>query len=289
MSYEIGQKVRVHLEVHDVDTDALVNATVAVAVVKANLTVLGPAPTVVNDGTGLYHFDVVPDAVAGPWQWTASITGAVTAVQRGQFWVNDPAMNLISLEEIKLHLNKALDSHVDDDELADWIQAAKWVIEREVGPILPRTLTESYDGDRWRRHIILAQGPVISVASVVETWTPGDTRTLTAEGPTPVEDQYVFDASRRMLTRRNSGYPAFWAYGFANIVVTYQVGRYPIPMNQKLALGELVSHLWRSSQLLAGGTRPNVNNPDLIPTGYAVPNRVRELLGRRRGPRLGGR
>lgn len=285
MSYEIGQKVRVNLEVRN-DADALTNATVAVSVVRANLTA-APAPTVVNDGVGLYHFDVTPDAVPGPWQWTASISGTVIAVQRGQFWVRDPAFQLASLEEVKRHLNKELDVHTDDDELQDWIEAGKWVIEREVGPILPRTVIETYSGGR--KKIILRQGPVIGITTVTETVGPQDIRTLTVDdGVSTSDNQYLFDPATRTLTRRSNGWSGFWAWGDSNVRVTYMVGRYPIPMNQKLALSELIAHLWRSSQLLAGTSRPNPNNPDVIATGYAVPNRVRELLGRRRGPRLGG-
>lgn len=284
MSYEIGQKVRVALEVRT-ELGVLTNATVAVTTVKPNL-VAGPSPTALNDGVGLYHFDVTPDAVPGPWQWTATITGTVTAVQRGQFWVRDPAIALISLEEIKSHLNKSLSVHDDDDELRDWIDAARFVIEREVGPVLPRTVVERYPGGR--PMFTLRTGPVISVISVQEVWGPGDTRTLTVEdGVTYGDNQYLFDAFNRRIARRNNGWRAYFPSGDANVTVTYQVGRYPIPMNHKLATAELISHLWRASQLAAGGARPNLNTPDVIPVGYAVPNRVRELLGRRRAPRLG--
>ena len=282
MSFEIGQKVRVSLVVTN-DDGVPTNATVAVSVMHPNLTAAA-APVAVNDSTGNYHFDVTPDAVPGPWQWTATTSGAVVSVQRGQFWVRDPAMQLISLEEMKTHLNKALDVHTDDEELRDWIEAGRWVIEREVGPVLPRTITETYDG--YRRVIVLRQGPVIGVTSVTETVGPQDIRVLTAETPpTYGENQYAFDAARRLLTRRSFGWSGRWA---ESVAVTYMVGRYPLPMNYKVALGELVSHLWRASQLTSGGSRPNVNAPDAIPTGYAVPNRVRELLGRRRAPRLGG-
>jgi hypothetical protein len=286
MSYEIGQKVRVHLEVRD-ENDNLADATVSVTILKPNLTV-GTVPTVVRDGLGLYHFDVTTDAVIGPWQWTATMTGALSAVQRGQFWVRDPAMQLMDLAEMKLHLNKDLTVHADDDELRDWIDAGKWALEREVGPILPRTVAQTFDGGR--KYIILPLGPVISISSVVETVTPGDVRTLVVEnGITLGDNEYVFDPSVRRLTRRSNGWSIYWAYGVSNVSVSWMFGRYPIPMNHKLALGELVSHLWRSSQLLAGGSRPNLNSPDVISTGFAMPNRVRELLGRRRGPRLGGR
>jgi hypothetical protein len=283
MSFEIGQKIRVDLTVVNL-SGAPTNATVAVSLLKPNLSVAA-APTVVNDSTGSYHFDVTPDATPGPWLWTATASGAVESVQRGQFWVRDPAVNLLSLEEVKTHLNKTVNT--DDDELRDWIEAGKWVLEREVGPILPRTLVETYSGPA--RKIHLRHGPVIGVTAVTETVGPGDTRTLSLEdGVTYTDNQYLLGTDNRTVMRRSNGWSSYWASGDDNIRVTYMVGRYPIPMNYKLALGELVSHLWRASQLASGGSRPNVNNPDVIPVGYAVPNRVRELLGRRRGPRLGG-
>lgn len=284
MSFEIGQKVRVNLTVVDV-VGVPTNATMAISLLKPNL-VVAAAPTAVNDGVGLYHFDVTPDAVPGPWQWTATASGAVVSVQRGQFWVRDPAASLIGLEEIKAHLNKQVDT--DDDELRDWIDASRFVIEREVGPVLPRTVVEYHDGAR-RKNIVLRQGPVISISSVVETVGPGDVRTLTPDlGVSQTDNQFLFNPDTRTLNRRSNGWTVYWAYGSANIQVTYVPGRNPIPMNYKLAVAELISHLWRASQLAAGNTRPNLNAPDTVPLGYAVPNRVRELLGRRRGPRLGG-
>lgn len=287
MSFEIGQKLTIGLEVRD-EAGVLTNATVAVSVLKPNMTVMSPPPTPVNDGTGLYHFDVTPDAVPGPWHWTVTTSGAVISVQRGQFWVREPGLQLISLSEVKTHLNKDLTLTSDDDELRDWIDAARYVIEREVGPVLPRTITETYSPHAQRR-IHLKHGPVISITTVTETWGPGDVRVLTPDaGLTYGDNEYLYDAGDRTLVRRNSGWSTYWPSGDANVTVTYMVGRYPIPPNHKMAVAELINHLWRASQLASGATRPNPTAPDTVQLGYAIPNRVRELLGRRRAPLLGG-
>ena len=285
MSFEIGQKVSVALEVRD-DAGTLTNATVAVTVLKPNLVAASP-PTAVNDGVGQYHFDITPDATPGPWHWTVTTSGTVISVQRGQFWVREPGLQLVSLPEVKTHLNKDLTLTTDDEELRDWIDAARYVIEREVGPVSPCTVTETYS-PRAQRKIQLRQGPVISVSSVVETWGPGDTRVLTADiGNTYGDNEYLLDRADRTIVRRAAGWSTYFPTGDANVTVTYLVGRYPIPANYKMAVAELINHLWRASQLASGATRPNPTSPDTVQLGYAVPNRVRELLGRRRAPLLG--
>jgi len=285
MSVEIGQKVRVALEVRN-EAGVLTNATVTVAVTKPNLTAAA-APTAVNDGTGLYHFDVTPDAVPGPWGWTATTSGTVVSVRRGSFWVREPGLQLIPLDDIKAHLNKDIAIHDDDDELLDWIDAARYVIEREIGPVLPRTVMETHWHNTATPYagIHLRQGPVISVTSVTERWGVGDSRTLAAWNDVANGDnEYWLDDARTIRRVANGNRATFGQ----QVTVTYVAGRYPVPTNAKMAVAELISHLWRASQLASGATRPNLNAPDTVQLGYAVPNRVRELLGRRRAPRLGG-
>ena len=286
MAYDVGQMVRLPVTVKDA-AGVLTNATMAIEVRRADDTVVAPPPTIVNDSTGVYHADVVPDA-SGPWTWKWTSSGAVVGVHTGQFFVRLPGPRIVSLREVKDHLNKSQAVTTDDEDLRDWIDTARWVIERITGPVVPRTVVEAYDGGRRTLHLRTRR--VMSVTEVRETWGPDDQRTITAEpdtGPGAGDNNYLLKADSRELHRRSHGYGSTWAYGTANIRVTYRVGQVPMPENARSAALELISHMWRASQLVTGATRPRPESADVMAPAYAVPNRVRELLGEKPAPRLG--
>ncbi len=284
MAYDVGQRVRVDLSIVD-DTGALANTALTVSVSRGDFTSY-PPPTVVNDGVGLYHFDVDVDTI-GPWVWSAVGTTPVRAARSGQFFVRSSGARLLSLEEGKKHLNKDLTVTTDDDEVADLVDTATTLIEEIVGAIVPRTVTEVYPGGY--RSIFLRQR-ARSVTSVVEAQSVGAVVTLTAEVPgvSAPSDGYLFDATTNAIRRSSGGSPLYF---IGQVTVTYVVGRVPVPPNFRTAGAELLSHVWRTSQFTRGVSRPRTNEPTTDPTlvlGYAIPNRVRELLGTsKRGPRLG--
>ena len=289
MAFDIGQKVRLPVAVADADGTPTA-AAMAVVITRPDGTVF-PAGAVVQDaGVGNYHVDVTTDGTNwGPWLWTFTASGAVVAVYSGQFFVRAPGPRIVSLEEVKHHLNKSLDVHDDDEELRDWIDATRWVIENIKGVVVPRTFVEYHDGGG--RQITLRRGPVISVAEVRLAWGPGDVRVLTAEADDMVGatvDQYLLHPQTRRLLHRNGGWTMRWPYGQQNIRATYRAGRIVPEDNIRQASKELIGHFWRQSQLATGNTRPRADAPDPTSMAYGVPNRVRELLGTKRAPRLGG-
>lgn len=283
MSYEVGQTVRVPVVVKN-DTGQLTDATLVPVVTRPDATLL-PTPLVVHPSTGNYYIDVVA-TTPGPWMWTWTASGTVAAaVYTGQFWVRVPGPRLLGLSEIKTHLNKSLSDTTDDEELMDWIDAARWVIESITGPVIPTTYTETHAAGR-ARVIRLRRRPVMSVASVTVNYGGGDIRTLTAEPPSgpPSENQYLVTPSG-MLYHRQSGWTRLWP---GDVTVTYTAGRMVPTDNLRMAARELITHGWRQSQLASGGTRPRTDGPDPVALTYGVPNRVRELLtGQKRAPRLG--
>lgn len=280
MAYDVGQTVRVPVTVKD-DAGAPINATMAVTVTRPDGTMV-TGLSIVNDGTGLYHVDV-PASTPGPWQWSWTASGAVaTSVYAGQFWVRIPGPRIIGLSELKKHLNKSLTDTSDDDELMDWIDAARWVLESIVGPIIPTTYTETHEAHGFRL-IRLRRRPVISVTSVTVIL-GGDSWTLAAETVPPGDRQFMVD-STGVLWNRSNGYSLRWV---GTAVVVYRAGRVVPADNLRMAAREMITHAWRQSQLASGGTRPRTDGPDPISLSYGVPNRVRELLGgQKKAPRLG--
>lgn len=280
MAYDVGQTVRVPVTVKD-DAGTPINATMTVAVTRPDgTTVTGLA--IINDGVGLYHVDV-PVTTPGPWQWSWTASGAVaTSVYAGQFWVRIPGPRIIGLSELKKHLNKELGVTSDDDELMDWIDAARFVLESIVGPIIPTTYAETHNA-HGSRLIRLRKRPVISVTSVVVTL-GADSWTLAAETTPPGDRQFLLDPNG-VLWNRSNGYSLLWI-GSATIV--YRAGRVVPADNVRMAAREMITHAWRQSQLASGGTRPRTDGPDPTSLSYGVPNRVRELLGgQKKAPRLG--
>lgn len=280
MAYDVGQTVRVPVTVRD-DAGNLTDATMAVDVRRPDGTAVAGL-VVVKDSTGTYHVDV-PATTPGPWSWAWTASGAVApAVYTGQFWVRIPGPRIISLPELKKHLNKSITDTTDDDELLDWIDAARFVLESICGPIIPTTYTETHEayGDTVIR---LRRRPVISVTAVTVA-VGGDVWTLAAETPTPGDRQYTVTRGG-LLRNRSNGWTLRWP---GAVTVTYVAGRTVPEDNLRMAARELITHGWRQSQLASGGTRPRADGPDPISLSYGVPNRVRELLGgQKKAPRLG--
>lgn len=199
-----------------------------------------------------------------------------------------PPTSLISLADAKLQLNIPTTDVSHDTEIQAFIDAAQVVIENIVGPVVNATYTEWFDGGS--TFVELRHGPIVSVTTATEY------RGRTAYVLTQVTDpgaatqySYTIEPEIRRIVRRNSGgmeepFPP----GLGSVIVTYVAGRAAVPANVKLAAGELVRHLY---QLTQQGGRPAFNGDALdgswMPTGFAVPTRVLELLApQRRHPSI---
>lgn len=282
MAYDVGQRVRVDLSIVDL-AGAPADTALTVEVERGDFTPY-PAPTVVHDGTGEYHFDVDAD-VPGPWVWNAVGTAPIVTAREGQFFVRSSGARLLSLEEGKRYLNKDLAVTTDDGEVLDLIDTSTTLIEEIVGAVMPRVVTEVHSGGT--RSIFLRQR-ARSITSVVEAQAVGMNVVLAAAVPGVSEpaDGYLFDSDKNRIIRTTGG-SAMRFYG--QVTVVYVAGRLVVPPNFRTAAGELLSHVWRTSQTARGVSRPRTNEPDpTLVMGYAIPNRVRELLGTsKRAPRLG--
>lgn len=282
MAYDVGQRVRVALSIVDL-AGAPANTTLVVNVTRGDFTSY-PAPAVTNDGVGLYHFDVDVD-VPGPWVWEAVGTTPVKTSRTGQFFVRSSGARLLSLQEAKKYLNKEAMVFTDDDEVLDLVDTATTLIEEIVGAVVPRTVTEVHCG---RVRSIYLRQKARSITSVVEAQAVGQVVTLVQEVPgvSAPNDGYLFVQDVNAIRRSAGGSPLYFV---GTITVVYVAGRLIVAPNFRTAAGELLSHVWRQSQFTRGVSRPRTNEPDpTVVMGYAIPNRVRELLGTsKRAPRLG--
>lgn len=172
-------------------------------------------------------------------------------------------MTLLTLVEAKAQLD--IETSGSDDELQAYIDAMTAVIERYVGPIEIRTVTETVQGRSDR--LSLSQVPAVSLTSV--------TPATSAGGPLVVTD-LVLDPAPGIVRRTDGGF-----FTGGPWVFVYEAGRGAVPPTVNLAARILLQHLWRTRYGAARGNGPaddyNVNEP-APGWGYAVPNRVLQLL-----------
>lgn len=271
MSYTVGQQAIITTVARDsggVPTDA----TVSVLVTRPDGTTV--SPSVAHPGTGQYNATV---SVTMPgtffYLWTAS--GAAVGVDDGQFDAVAATQRIVSLAEVKKHLNKT--STDDDEELQDFIDAAQSMIEREIGEVTPKTVSEYHDGGGYS--ITLWNGPVVSITSVTEYMNGTLLKVLTT-------NEYRLDTAGFITRHTSSGAQFPFQGGCDDVLVTYIAGRaQPISPHIRLAAKELTAHLWRNTQLgrTRRGTRA-VTDEDAAPStlNFSMPNRIREILGAKR-------
>jgi len=269
MSYELGALVPLSVTITDEDGNPA-NAT------SVTLTLTLPDGTadvhanVSPTETGVYEVDY-PTVQAGRHgvRWVA--TGVNASVYTDVFTV-EPVDGgaFVSMLDAKRHMKKKLITVDDDDELAGFVDAACQMIVDRIGPVSPTSVVDAVH----RRHgrvVALSQHPVIDVTAVQ---IPGGDAVPAADLDNAV-DGWELDAGAGLLTHTGC-----WPYG--RLRVTYRAGRTPVPGHVRLAALELVAHLWRSIKIQTAGGRaapPGGDDVMLVGSSYALPNRVRELLG----------
>jgi hypothetical protein len=254
VTYVLGQRARLRTTVTD-EAGAATDATTVLTVTAPDGTITTPAVT--HDGTGVYHADVTFTQV-GDWLRVWSTSGTVVSTDVDQIHVIAPALRIVGLAEVKEHGN--ITSTSSDRELLDFIGTAQQMIEHEVGPVVPQTVTETvYAG---APTLLLSQIPVIAVQSVTEY------------GATVDPSAYNVDLDAGTITRADGR--CWVATSLQPLTWTYRAGRSPIPEALRWAGKELTIHLWRSTQAQRGG-RGRGEAPDTA-AAFGLPNRVADAL-----------
>jgi hypothetical protein len=261
-------------------TDDNGNAANATAVV---LTITLPdgtttAPTVTNPATGTYTASYVT-VQTGRHEVFWSATGTNACDYEDSFYVQPRHQLIISLAQARAGLRLPAGQTIDDEDLRELIAAATPVMEDLCGPIVSRTVTDTYDGGSTQ--IPLIQTPVVSITSVTETAGSGWVKVLTPQDPTTGTGfdafGYSVDLRSGIITRRAAGVAVPFITGIRNIQVVSVVGRANVPANLVRATRRLVRFMWQQEMQ---GQRPNGSTPESVgttPSGYLVPNAVNAL------------
>lgn len=167
---------------------------------------------------------------------------------------------LISLDDMKRSLGNV--TGANEADLEKYIEAATPVIENITGPLIVRTRVFSCDGGDWA---VVLGSAFSAVTSVVES------------GVTVTD--YVADPSSGIVYAGTTAAQREFRDGVQNVVVTVTVGAADVPANVQLATRELVRFWWQQGRQ---GNRPGFGNEGIseldVPSGFAVPRRVIELL-----------
>jgi hypothetical protein len=188
-------------------------------------------------------------------------------------------LDLLSLAEGKAAIGTAVAAVDLNTSVASYITAVSRTIDDNCGPMVQRTLTsEAYDGGAGT--IRLASTPVVSVTTVTEYQATTAVACTQETAGTAPANGYVLDPRSGYLYRRTSGSDSRWAPGRRNIIATYVAGRYAttatVDPQVKQAASMLLRHLWAIQYGSGNATFGEMDMP--TPIGFAIPNRVREML-----------
>lgn len=185
-------------------------------------------------------------------------------------------MPLITVADAKAELQIAPANVTFDAELAVYVDATTDLIERYIGPVENRSVTETVRGGS---ALVLSQVPVVSITSITD---PRGLRAAVAAA-----DVFLNPSSGVIR-------PKLYSEFSDPVVVVYTAGRSvsgaTIPAAIQLAARIVVAHLWQTQRGSAGGGGAGAGDDfaderQLAPGyGYAMPNRALALLAKYRTP-----
>jgi hypothetical protein len=260
---EVGTLITLSTVVRDSVGVVTNTPTVTITVTGPTGSTATPSGVTNTAANGVYTATITPD-VAGVYlyRWTAA--GTVVDVQSDQFTVVASQRALIaSAEELKAHMNRT--DITDDAELRTHLVAATDWIERAIGgPVSVQTFTEYVPVSGW--WIVPAYKPLVSVTSL--------TPQLGA----------ALDSSAFVVDTLRNGIRILWGAFTGWYTLVYRAGYSPVPERIKLAGLILAAHLWQTQN--GGGGLPYPGDSEMahFGQGFAVPNRVKELLAPDRIP-----
>lgn len=269
--YDLGDVVALGVKITDAN-GALANATSVVCTIT-NPDGSSTTPTVVNTATGVYDINYSP-SISGRYvvRWVA--TGTNASAYNDDFTVRDYSqISIVSLDEVKSHLNIAATSTTNDEEIRRFVDAATDLCEQYVGCVLGRQtfVNEVYDGNT---DIIRLRNPrAMSITSIYENGNLVDPA------------GYVLDPTGQRVQRLAYGslsgpsYFGVWAPGVQNIVISYVSGFINPPPTAKQGLLEEIRHLWQTQRGSTSVMGRGQNGDEYTAgTTYSMPRRVMELL-----------
>lgn len=182
------------------------------------------------------------------------------------------ATDIIDLAAAKKQVNIPVEETSDDEELAGYVSGVTRVVERYVGVVIGRSVTDVFDGGG--AVVLLRTLPVLSITSVTDS------------GATVEPSGYRVSKPSGVLTRVAGPSPLPFLPGFQSVEVTYQAGQAANIAEVKEELGDvrlaallILQHMWDTQRPAAEGPFSQ-GADDFDPRyTYSIPRRALELLG----------
>lgn len=243
MSYPLGAPIRLTWTSKDAGgTPTTGTPTLTITKPDGTQDVLAGG-SIADGGTGVYTADYTP-TLAGRHilRWTAS--GAVVAASAPDVFEVDTTDRapLVSLAEIKRHLNLPASRITDDDELLYLASGVTDAVESHLGRPLRRTVVTDVfshgSGPLILRKVpcpcvVCAPHRLLSITTMTEDGNP-----LTG---------YTLDSARGLLFRDNFG--SGWStLTLQNLTVVYEAGYVTTPPWARQAVLRAIEGLWQGSQ-----------------------------------------
>jgi hypothetical protein len=189
-------------------------------------------------------------------------------------------VQVVDLGSVRAHLNITGSDAAQDAELQGFIMAASEMARDVVGPIMAEQHTQWFDGGR--PSIVPDWLPLASVQSVTEFY--GQSQFVLTEQALGAQESafgFTVDYDTGQITRRTfGGEPALFAAGAKNVQLLYAAGLGVTSWSVRLGTLELIRHLWSMTQqggIQRVGMAAPSDDSGRVPTGFALPQRVREL------------
>jgi hypothetical protein len=203
---------------------------------------------------------------------------------------------LVSLPDVREHLNIPTTDRVSDAKLLRWINTATTLIEQRTGPILLRTYDEKYSGGNnvisltHRPSVGYGSSPVLNVMAVSEYVGPTE-YPLSNVNTAALGSIYSFEVNVRLgtITRRTAGGGTIaFPIGENSVHVVYQSGQQTIPEIIQEAAMECVRIYYQTTMAVGRGSRSRADESDTGPQlAYVMPPSALRLLNpMRRGPSI---
>jgi hypothetical protein len=271
---DVGELVPLGVIIRDMSGTPVNASAVALRITLPDLSTLDPVVVNPPAVTGYYGVDYVPvQAGRHLYRWVSTDPSLVL---EGTFDVLPPnTAGIISLARAKKALRIPLDDHDEDEDVQQVILAATEAAEGERHEVIaPRPVSETRRFIHPVTRVALTHTPVISLTEVVRLGSAG-----AVLGSLISPGAWVDEA--------NICHIAGWLRGV--IQFRYVAGYRVIPAAYQEAVEIIVQHLWGLRTGSSRRPRPGGASADdgtASPTGYALPNRARDLLGTA-GPLVG--
>lgn len=245
-------------------------------------------------GTVSYTLTATDTATAGnfliEWSWTAAGVSSRFPVEGfqealiGENLSTPGGARLVSLTDLKQAMRILPSDRSHDVRILQLLDGLTPVIEGITGPILPRMISETYDGGF--AYISLRRRPVIEVSEVTEYRGPIPYSLNQVSTPDKAGIYaYMFQPPGRIVRRTAGGGISTFPPGPDQVFVTYKAGYLVTPPNVREAAMDLTRIHYQTSEqgrhpaFAAGGAADlSENLPGAMQLGFFVPQRIREML-----------